>query len=402
MKRRDPKTMAPWLLMLAVLSIGLQDSAASAISPAIASICASYPNIDPSVIQLMVTFPSLAICIMSPLYGYLTTRIAPRKLILFGLVMFVAGGMLPLIIDSLPLILFCRIILGIGAGITLPGAISIIPVFYDGQRKNNMLGWNMTVGSFGCIFMQAVGGFGAEVNWHLSFLGYIIGVYSLIITFLFLPDIPKSVVVDNEGRTKNSVLAMLKKIPAAGYGELILYFIVTVFMTMLTSNLSLYIEGEQIGTASATGLGLSIYMAGALVGSAGFGFLKKRMNYYVIPLSWLILGCGYYFVTLSSTISTLYAALLLSGVGVGIIVPGYYGRLEELSDTSVAAFATGLVASVQGIATFLNPVVGSWFVIYAGFRYGKSLIVLDAAALAAGAVIIAVGRTAVKKKQIGE
>ncbi len=189
--------MNPYVLAIPVLAIGLQDSASACISPAIASICATYPEIPVSIVQLLVTLPSIACCIVSILYGWLSVRVNPRTLVIGGLVLFVVGGMAPMFLTSFEAILACRVVLGMGAGLTLPACDSIIPRLYKGRLRENMMGWNMTVGAIGCTVMIFIGGQFAVQDWHLSFLGYGVGLISLALVLLLLPRIP--MVKDDKG-----------------------------------------------------------------------------------------------------------------------------------------------------------------------------------------------------------
>lgn len=179
--RRDAKTLSPFVMLITVLSVGLQDISAGAVSPAISAICQSYPSVSIGMIQMIVTLPTLAICIMAPVYGWLSNRIQPRRLIIYGLLLFCIGGSLPVFLNNLPLIMICRVALGVGTGITLPAALAIIPVFYEGKKRDKLIGFNQAVGSIGCIFMQQIGGYFADIDWHLSFLAYLMGLFSLVL-----------------------------------------------------------------------------------------------------------------------------------------------------------------------------------------------------------------------------
>lgn len=44
--RRDAKTLSPFVMLITVLSVGLQDISAGAVSPAISAICQSYPSVS--------------------------------------------------------------------------------------------------------------------------------------------------------------------------------------------------------------------------------------------------------------------------------------------------------------------------------------------------------------------
>lgn len=386
--KRDPKKMNPYLLALPVLAIGLQDSASACVSPAIASICADYPEISTSIIQLMVTLPSLAVCIVAPVYGWLSTRIQPRKLVIWGLLMFIVGGLLPVIIDDIYIILACRLLLGVGAGLTLPACDSIIPALYEGQMRENMMGWNMTVGAIGCMLMIFIGGQLAMINWHLSFLGYAVGIVTLLLVLFLLPDIPMVSSRDNRP-SASEVFSGAKK---TAWLEILVYFIAVIFMTMVTSNISIFIENEGIGTAADSGASLSLHLFGAALGAFAYGFLKKHLRYYVIPLAWLLLGVGFFFVTRSEGLVSIYASMIFAGLGVGIIWPAYCMRMVELSKPAARAMTVAIAGAAQGFGTFINPIVGSWCVKLLDIDYGRDLVLVPAIVLACGAFVIAITR----------
>lgn len=205
--RRDAKTLSPFVMLITVLSVGLQDISAGAVSPAISAICQSYPSVSIGMIQMIVTLPTLAICIMAPVYGWLSNRIQPRRLIIYGLLLFCIGGSLPVFLNNLPLIMICRVALGVGTGITLPAALAIIPVFYEGKKRDKLIGFNQAVGSIGCIFMQQIGGYFADIDWHLSFLAYLMGLFSLVLVLLFLPDIPMEKVLKTADKDRKSIFS---------------------------------------------------------------------------------------------------------------------------------------------------------------------------------------------------
>lgn len=369
---RDHTKMNPYLLAIPVLAIGLQDSASACISAAIASICASFPDIPVSTVQLLVTLPSVAVCIVSLFYGWLSVRINPRTIVIFGLTLFCIGGITPAFLDSFWAILVCRIVLGIGAGLTLPACDTIIPRLYTGQMRSNMFGWNMAVGSIGCTIMVFVGGLFAATDWHLSFLGYCVGLFSLIVVVLLLPRIP--MVKDEDGESKPSFFKMVRGITFSSWVYIVVYFVGNMFATMVTSNLSLFVEGAGIGSPAATGTALSLQMVGAAIGAAVFGLLLRKMNWFVIPFSWLILGMGYLIVVMSSDITMVCLGMMVAGAGVGIAWPAYSLKVTELLGDISQATGIAILGAVQGFGNFFNPVVGAWCVALFGIGFGLDLI----------------------------
>ena len=275
--KKDYTEMNPYVLAIPVLAIGLQDSASACISPAIASIAASYPDVAVSTVQLLVTLPGIAVCIVSILYGWLSVRINPRTLVVIGLSLFVIGGMAPLFVTSFDGILACRVILGMGAGLTLPACDSIIPRLYKGRMRENMMGWNMTAGAIGVTVMIFIGGQLAAVDWHLSFLGYSVGLVSLILVLCLLPRIP--MVKSEKDGNRPALSEVVTNIKWLAWVEIIVYFVGNLFATMVTSNLSLFVEGGGIGTPADSGNALSLQMAGAALGAFGYGWLKKNLGH---------------------------------------------------------------------------------------------------------------------------
>ena len=372
---RDYKKMHPLLLAIPVLAIGLQDSASACISAAIASICATYPEVPVEQVQLLVTLPSVAVCIISLFYGWLSVHINPRTLVIIGLSLFCIGGISPAFLDSFQAIFACRIILGIGAGLTLPAGNTIIPRLYEGQMRANMVGWDMAVGAIGCTVMVFVGGLFADVNWHYSFLGYCVGLVSLILVVALLPKIP--MVTEEETNNKPSTIHMLKGIGPKVWGVIAVYFIGNMFATMVTSNLSLFIEGAGIGSATITGTALSVQMIGAAIGAGIFGVVQKKTGWFVIPIAWFALGLGYLIVVESFSIPMICFGMTLAGAGVGMAWPAYSLKCIESCKEVSQTTAVSILGAVQGFGNFFQPVIGAWCVALLGIGFGYDLIVVS-------------------------
>lgn len=393
--KKDFTEINPYVLAIPVLAIGLQDSASACISPAIASICASYPDISVSIVQLLVTLPSIACCVVSIMYGWLSVRINPRTLVITGLIMFVAGGMAPMALTSFDAILVCRVVLGMGAGLTLPACDSIIPRLYTGRMRENMMGWNMTVGAIGCTIMIFVGGQFAVYDWHLSFFGYSVGLISLVLVLLLLPRIP--MVKDDRGE-KPTISVIMTGIRWMAWIEIAVYFIGNMFATLVTSNLSLYVESSGIGTAADTGLALSIQMIGAAFAAFFYGWLKQRLQYFVIPCSWLLMAVGFFAVSYSGTLAGVYIGMAVAGMGVGIVWPAYCIRITELCKPASQAMAIAWAGALQGFGNFFNPIVGAALVAIFGIGYGLDLIVVSSGALAAITLLVFSVSAVVRKR----
>jgi MFS family permease len=385
--KRDPKTVNPILLLVAVMAVGLQDVSSGAISPAIASIAAAFPDVSTTAIQMLVTLPNILIVIMAPLYGWLSTRIQPRKIIIFGLFMFSAGGILPAFMNSLPLILICRSLLGLGTGITLPSAIAIIPAFYEGNQREKLVGWNMSVGCLGCIVMQILGGYLTELDWHYSFFAYSVGIFSLLMVLFFLPDVPMRRREETKDPSVNGG-SIFTQIPRAVYGIALIYLVGMILDTIMATNISLQIETEGIGTPSNSGIALSIFIGGSLVSALLYGKYYEICKEFSRGLAWIIMGIGFLMCASSHTIATIYLSLLVCGVGNGFVVPAYFSHVSRITAQAYVGFSVAMIAAAQGLGNFIVPVFVNLIVKGFSRNYGRFPILFSSFALVSLGVIL--------------
>ncbi|MFP3089314.1 MFS transporter [Treponema sp. TIM-1] len=384
--KRDPKTMNPILLLVVVMAVGLQDVASGAISPAIASIAAAFPGVSTTMIQMLVTLPNILIVIMAPLYGWLSTRIQPRKIIIFGLVMFSAGGILPAFMNSLPHILFFRVFLGLGTGITLPSAIAIIPAFYEGNQREKLVGWNMSVGCFGCIIMQILGGYLTEIDWHYSFFAYGVGVFSLVMVLLFLPEVSMKQSGETEEPAKKG--GIFAQIPKAVYGIALIYLVGMILDTVMATNISLQIETEGIGSPANSGIGLSLFIGGSLVSSLLYGKYYEICKEFSRGLAWVIMGIGFFMCASSYTIVTIYFSLLICGIGNGLVVPAYFAHVSKITARGYVAFSVAMISAAQGLGNFIVPVFVNMIVRAFSRDYGRFPILFSSFALMSLGIVL--------------
>ena len=176
---------------------------------------------------------------------------------------------------------------------------------------------------------------------------------------------------------KPSVAHMLKGISPRVWGIIAVYFIGNMFATMVTSNLSLFIEGAGIGTPAITGTALSVQMIGAAIGAGVFGLVRKKAGWFVIPIAWLILGLGYLVVVESFNVPMICLGMMIAGAGVGMAWPAYSLKCTEKCGVVSQATAVAVLGAVQGFGNFFQPVIGAWCVAFLGIGFGYDLIVVS-------------------------
>src|SRR3954466_15202610 len=164
MKRRISGNFLKFLIVI----IAFQDVAAGVAGSIMADIIAAFPDYNPTIVMLVATFPGLIQILPALFYGRLSAIFKKRTLLFTGLILFMIGGIMPFFLDSLPLIIAFRGLLGLGVGITIPLSVDIISDFFDNRERDFLIGFGTsTIACIGAIFFQLGGGILADMyGWQ--------------------------------------------------------------------------------------------------------------------------------------------------------------------------------------------------------------------------------------------
>jgi MFS family permease len=378
------------MLKFVVLAVGVQDVSSGAAAAAIAPMMAFFPGVSPTNIQLIVTLPNLMVVVMAPLFAYFSTKIQMRKIVVFALICFLVGGASPVFFDSLPLIMIGRVLLGVGSGITIPAAISLIPMFWEGRDREAMMGWHLSMGCIGGIVMQTLGGYLTVIDWHYCFLAYLFPVWVLILVLAKLPNAPEEY-MQRSGERDENMPSFFKRLNARSYLLVLVYFVVTVFICTMPTNISIVLEGEGIGNAANAGIALSLFTLGALLGGLFYGVLKRFTSGYAMAIGLVLNGGAFLLIgLLAGSVPEFYLYALLSGIGMGFVIPSYYARVSEIAPKQFVAVGISFIAAAQGLGNFISPEVIRIIFNITGQNVGRFPINLGAVVLIVIGIIVAI------------
>lgn len=340
-------------LKFLIVIIAFQDVAAGVAGSIMADIIAAFPDYNPTIVMLVATFPGLIQIVPALLYGKLSARFTKRGLLFTGLILFMIGGVMPFFLESLPLIILFRGILGLGVGITMPLSIDIISRFFDGRERDFLIGFGTsTIACIGAIFFQVAGGMLADsFGWQYGFLTYLFPIWILALTFLFLPE-PKKAEVPNATLSET-----LLKAPKTVYGFTIGQIIFSALVFGYVTNISIVITNEQLGSATEAGLAISVFTIGTLLIGFFFGRIRSISPTYCVPFAVLLTGVGMMFCYYATSLTTIFLASLVGGIGMGIALPGVFARITEMSDSKKGISFVGFVVAGQGFGGIIGPFI---------------------------------------------
>lgn len=344
------KPIGKTFLKFLIVIIAFQDVAAGVAGSIMADIIAAFPTYNPTIVMLVATFPGLLQIVPALFYGKLSARFKKRSLLFTGLILFIIGGVMPFFIDSLPLIILFRGILGLGVGITMPLSIDIISDFFEGREKDTLIGLGTsTIACIGAVFFQLGGGMLADAfGWQYGFLTYLFPIWILAITFLFLPEPEK---IDRPNAT---IAESLFGAPKQVYGFSLGQIIYSAFVYGYVTNISIVIQAEGLGNATEAGLAISIYTLGTVPAGLLFGRLRSKFPVGVVPTAAFITGIGMLICYSANSLSTIFIGSFIGGFAMGLLLPGVFARVSEASVGKNVSYV-GLVVVAQGLGGIIGP-----------------------------------------------
>ena len=347
MKRRVSGNFLKFLIVI----IAFQDVAAGVAGSIMADIIAAFPDYNPTIVMLVATFPGLMQIIPALFYGKLSRTFKKRSLLFTGLILFMIGGVMPFFLDSLPLIIAFRGLLGLGVGITIPLSVDIISDFFDNRERDFLIGFGTsTIACIGAIFFQLGGGILADTyGWQYGFLTYLFPIWILALTFLFLPEPAK-----RPGHERGVKKAKVK-VPKVIYGVTLGQVFYSALIFGYVTNISVVIQNEQLGNATEAGMAISVFTFGTLLAGFVFGKVKHMLPISYLPVAVFFTGLGMMICYFSHSLPMIFVGSIIAGAGMGIGLPGVFARVTEATPLDSGTSYVGLVVVGQGLGGIMGP-----------------------------------------------
>lgn len=344
-------------------------------------------NLNPFQVSMLITLFSIPAGLTIPMAGVLSDRVGRKKIIIPGLILYAAGGIVsgisPLInIATYPILLAGRVIQGIGAAGTAPIAMALAGDIFTKQQRSKVLGT-----------MEAANGLGKVVS---PILGALVGLIAWYATFWLFPllCIPSALAVwfliKEPGDKKNTqslkaYFSSLKKIfqkksslllPAFYAGSIVLFSLFG-----LLFYLSEFLEKTFKIDGVIKGLYLAVPVLAMAISSYGTGlYIKKKTNLIkIIVISGLVVtGLGLLAMAFFTNLYYYLAATAIVGIGTGPVL----SCLNTIVTSSVASDERGLVTALYGSVRFIGVALGP--PVFSVLMRGSKLITFSIVASLAG------------------
>ena len=176
----------PFLLVVSLLTCCVEVDISVPSFPDISD----YFNISDGLTQMTVAMNFLGFCISSAVYGPLSDAFGRRKIMLYGNAIMMVGAIGCTIADSIELLLFSRLVQGIGASTSAVVAFAMVADAYSSEKSAKLIG---TMNSLITVFMSIAPIAGGFINETMGWRGNYstiaaISIISWVMLYFWLPE----------------------------------------------------------------------------------------------------------------------------------------------------------------------------------------------------------------------
>ncbi len=311
-------------------------------------------------VPLAITGPALAIALCAPLAGWLADRLGRKALLVIATFLYAVLGALPALLDNLQAIVGVRLLFGCTEAAVMTCCATLIADYWYGEDRLRYINRQVvTIGLVGSLFF-VVGGALGEHSWRLPFLLYLMPLLlvPLMMKVLWEPATSRPTVeAPEQGRV--AVLPLV-----LGYllilGGMVLSFIVPIQTPILLVSL---------GVTSSTMIGVSagLGLLATLGGSLAWPVLRRRLGIAGCnALLLVLLGFGLWLLIRSQTYNAVLLAVLIHGLGAGILVPNTMAPVMNALSARTRGRGLGGFTACLYFGQFFSPLVVAVLSTWAG------------------------------------
>ena len=364
---------------MAVLMMGIVG-----VSGSLTVIGAQFPTASQSLIQSIISIPCLAVLPTTLLSGKLMDSMPKKTLGIIGMVIFLVGGVVPVCLTSLPVILVFRGIFGIGVGIVQAVASALVAENFVGPEREAVQGTMTSAQMLGCAVMVFAGGWLGDIAWNASFLVHGIAVLSLIIAFICLPLVraPKKDSADvARGKTR------LNKSSWSWAG---ITFALFIGVQVYTVYISYVLNEKSIGGAAESGATVAVACIGGFIMGILYGKLAGRAGNLTFAIGLFVMALSYLILALAGSMTVIYIGGFVYGIAMAICMPAAFVNTANSVDAFSSAMALSITMCAQNLGQFVCPYIMNVITGITGSAQPSTLTYLLAAILLAGMGVPAV------------
>lgn len=378
-------TIALWSLV-AIWSVSAVTSLPGlAISPILGDLNTIFPKASDLEIQMLTSLPSLLIVPFVLLSGRLSAGRSTLPLLYVGLVIFFLSGVACLVAKSMTWLIIISCVLGIGAGMVVPLSTGLVVDYFTGNARVRQLGYSSAINNLTLVAATALTGYVADINWHLSFLVYLLPGVSLLLAWQLRSNPPAPEPKESDQFRQSTInyrqLAVLT----------VFYFLITYAVLVVTFDLSFMVEHYKI-RESFSGVAISVFFLAIMLPGFFLGHTMRVLRSYTNVVAMVLVAVGLGCIGVARHPAMMIVGVVLTGLGYGIMQPLIYDKAAIIAPPHLATQALSVVMTANYLAIILCPFMLNGARVLFHSHSVAFPFLLNAAIAAVGVVVMLVAR----------
>ena len=351
MKINTGKGQISLITLIAIWSVSAVTSLPGlAVSPILGDMNNIFPTASDLEIQMLTSLPSLLIIPFVLLAGHLSTGRNKLTILFEGLIIFTLCGVACLLAKNMTALIIASSILGIGAGMIIPLSTGLVVDYFTGNIRVQQLGYSSAINNLTLVAATALTGYVADINWHLSFLVYLLPGISLLLCLALRRESPAAEPEHSDQYKQTTInrrhLTVLT----------IFYFIITYISLVITFDIAFLFEKYKISQHLA-GISISLFFLAIMLPGLFLNRIISVTRSYTNALSALIIAVGLLILSLFKSPTLLIFGVILVGFGYGIMQPLIYDKAAIIAPPQLATKALSIVMAANYTAIILCPFI---------------------------------------------
>jgi MFS family permease len=348
------------VLMLKLITLLFTSSmtvmAGATISPALPQIQQFFQNEPNSEfwVKLLLTLPALFTAIGAPFAGMIIDRFGRKPLLIGAVTLYGLAGGSGCVLSSLTGLLIGRAFLGLAVGAIMTTSIALIADYYQGPKRNQIMGTQAAFMGYGGVVFLTLGGFLADIGWRIPFLIY-------LSAFAILPLVIFCLTEPNVESDRNSILAedVEAKLPVGTIALIYtLTFLTMVAFYMIPVQLPFYLKSLGQVSNAQTGIAIAASTLASAIVSMRYGSIKTHLSFPgVLICLYLLMGLGYVTISLAKSYPVVVMGLIFAGSGLGLLLPNMNVWLNAKTPIASRGRVLGGLTTCMFLGQFCSPIV---------------------------------------------
>lgn len=342
-KKERRQNMTTAILSLSLLTV----MAGAAVAPALHVIQNYFSDVNQTLVQMIISIPALFIALTNMIFPKLCRYFRAKELVMAGLLLYTVGGCAAGLFSNIYLVLIFRALVGVGVGIIMPLSTGLLSFYYTRDKQDKLMGYSSAMNQMGGVVATLISGFLAGISWRASFLVYLMGLISIVLCLLFLP---------NEkigGESGKKEKGTFKKYYT---------FIIAIFLLMFS--FFIYPSSFAIETAKEGIIPqqyVSVIMASmdliAFFGGLAFVHIKKKMGMTTKFVAPALFFAGYALLFFIGGWGGAIFGSALIGFANGLGIPFIMSTAGQKAGKAAATTVMPMLSMAMYLAQFVTPMI---------------------------------------------